>query len=313
MEKEKNVRIEFITKHTVTTEKHRFNSNNHDNRPDNYEQVLDACNTKTWIDCFRPQYARFEIDEIEMDWLVSAAEAGAVLGHFPSTFKEELSDFLKKYEICFQNTITTSTLSPHQQQSPWFVKSENVSLKYGMHGVGPYTCLKNILESAVSCPLSHSPFSKHIRQKTNEQAMRSEPPVCFYCMPWLQELDPMREFRVFVFDKHVTAISQQIWYTVAEFNSDEMIKMAKQIAEFVEKQVMPKLPLLDHVVLDIGFLNDKPFFIEPNSFGAQYAAGSALFHWKFDHDILHNTNEIVCRMLVKDNDDFDDDDEDYKK
>lgn len=43
--------------------------------------------------------------------------------------------------------------------------------------------------------------------------------------------------------------------------------------------------------------NDSPYFIEPNSFGKDYAAGSALFHWIDDYDALHNSDIIEFRYI----------------
>jgi hypothetical protein len=52
---------------------------------------------------------------------------------------------------------------------------------------------------------------------------------------------------------------------------------------------------------DLVLLNDSTFyFIEPNSFGKEYSAGSALFHWINDSDILLNEscNEIEFRYTI---------------
>ena len=49
--------------------------------------------------------------------------------------------------------------------------------------------------------------------------------------------------------------------------------------------------------MDLALLgdNNEPYFIEANSFGKYYAAGSALFSWVYDHDTLHENNEIEIR------------------
>jgi hypothetical protein len=51
---------------------------------------------------------------------------------------------------------------------------------------------------------------------------------------------------------------------------------------------------------DFTFVNSKPYFIEPNSFGKEYAAGSALFHWLLDYNKLYglNENNIYVRYVV---------------
>lgn len=38
---------------------------------------------------------------------------------------------------------------------------------------------------------------------------------------------------------------------------------------------------------------DKWYFIEPNGFGAEYSAGSALYHWIDDYDLLNGDKDYV--------------------
>lgn len=45
--------------------------------------------------------------------------------------------------------------------------------------------------------------------------------------------------------------------------------------------------------------NNKPYLIEFNCFGKEYAAGSALFHWLIDEDKLYNSDgKIYFRYTV---------------
>jgi hypothetical protein len=54
--------------------------------------------------------------------------------------------------------------------------------------------------------------------------------------------------------------------------------------------------------IDLAILkNDEPYFIEINSFGKEYPAGSSLFHWLNDEDILYDRkceNKIYFRYAV---------------
>jgi hypothetical protein len=52
-------------------------------------------------------------------------------------------------------------------------------------------------------------------------------------------------------------------------------------------------------VMDLALVgeDETPYFIEPNSFGKYYAAGSALYHWIYDHDKLHETDTIELRYV----------------
>lgn len=44
--------------------------------------------------------------------------------------------------------------------------------------------------------------------------------------------------------------------------------------------------------MDLVFIEDQIYFIEPNCFGKDYSVGSALFHWVTDSIILC-VSEIV--------------------
>ena len=46
--------------------------------------------------------------------------------------------------------------------------------------------------------------------------------------------------------------------------------------------------------MDLSILDDgRLFFIEPNCFGKEYAAGSALFHWIKDEEQLYGRTDRV--------------------
>ena len=52
-----------------------------------------------------------------------------------------------------------------------------------------------------------------------------------------------------------------------------------------------KITFLENYSFDIAILEgDVPYFIEANCFGTEYAAGSALYGWIEDHDILYGTD-----------------------
>ena len=51
--------------------------------------------------------------------------------------------------------------------------------------------------------------------------------------------------------------------------------------------------------MDLVLVGDDevPYFIEANSFGKLYASGSALYHWIYDHDTLHESDVIEFRYV----------------
>ena len=52
-----------------------------------------------------------------------------------------------------------------------------------------------------------------------------------------------------------------------------------------------KINWTNNYTFDFAIINSQPYFIELNSFGKEYAAGSALFHWILDEHILYNKFE----------------------
>jgi D123 len=121
-------------------------------------------------------------------------------------------------------------------------------------------------------------------------------------LPW-KNID--QEFRVFVFNNRVSAISTQHYPEINEWLaglSDEQIseQVVYKIIDHFETNLKHRLK---HIVgpnytMDIAFLNDgSVYFIEPNSFGAEYAAGSAAFNWVYEHDALHSEDVVTMKFV----------------
>lgn len=128
-----------------------------------------------------------------MHWLIQASAIGSQTKKFSKLYLEELDDLLaehKEFDHFFAN------------RTPYFVRTNTVSLKYGQHGVGPYFDLRSIIESAVTCIPGHSPIHE-------AHPMLPQSSLTFYLLPWV-ELNTDSEFRVFVCGNRITAISQQV-------------------------------------------------------------------------------------------------------
>ena len=266
----------------------RYNSNNHSQiMPSDYYTILSNGNTSNWINKFKKSYIVIQIQMKDLDWMKKAHDIGKFTGKFPIMFQEELDIMLELYkdvDYIFQNNIK------------YFVRTERVSLKTGMHGAGPYTSLKQIFESLVTCTDNHSPLN--IKFLT-EQYLK------LYLMPWIK-IDSNKEFRIFVYNNKITAISQQnIYQTNTILKPYENIKKViiknwiEIITSYFETTIKPNITHTKNYTIDLALLeNDKPYFIEINSFGKDYAAGSALFHWIIDEDMLLDTklqNKIYFR------------------
>lgn len=276
-----NFIIEQISQSDVIAkDKERYNSNNHwsnDIPPIDYKEVIQKSNTSNWLSKFRSGYKVVTIDDpIVLQWLKSASRISMQTGRFSELFREELNDFLLthgyKYEHIFDG-------------KGYFVRSENVSFKYGQHGVGPYYSLEQILESVCSCIQGHKPLYEDTTCLT------------LYLLEWV-DIKPYNEYRVFVCNKQITAVSQQHLHNVyKELNNHEIISKAlNAIYEYFEQTIKDLITNTNSYVYDFAFVGEHltPFFIEPSSFGKEYAAGSALYHWLIDEDILYGkANNII--------------------
>lgn len=280
------MKVVGIPYHKIQSNPKLYNSNNHWNRsekgtldrPDDYIERLEKTFTSKWIDKFHSNYYTFEIQKKDFYWMREAYKIGKFTGSFTKMFEEELEDAISTYKDVdeYLSTIERGV----------FVRSENVSLKYGVNGLGPYKSVKSILESAVSSSPTHTPF--------NEDTTHLK----FYLLPW-KDINEDYEFRVFVYDNKITGISQQKCYSVAGFKGSELGSIIKRLLDSFENDIKHKINLSEYSY-DVALLEDhKVYFIEINGFGKEYAAGSSLFHWLRDEDVLYGKREPQFRYVTQ--------------
>lgn len=247
----------------------KYNSNNHGIKPDDYEYTIDQSSTNKWIDLFKSDYIKITIDNPQHIYLCKLAnKVGQVTGNIPNLFIEDMEEIFVNYgKDIFGVT-------------GFFVKVNNVSLKYGKHGLGPYYNMRSIIESCVTCIKGHTP----IRWNTTQ--------LDIYLIPWVK-VEPNNEFRVFVYKNKITAISQQNLYSVLynDISIQEIPNKLTIILDYFNNVVTNKINWISNYTYDFAIVDNKPYFIEMNCFGKEYAAGSALFHWILDEKILYNSFE----------------------
>ena len=77
--------------------------------------------------------------------------------------------------------------------------------------------------------------------------------------------------------------------------------MVEIIVDYFNEVITKKITHVENYVMDLAIIGEMQeevvYFIEINSFGADYSSGSALFHWKHDEAILLNDrdNNVVFR------------------
>jgi hypothetical protein len=255
----------------ICLDKKRFNTNNHwinDTPPSDYKSVINSGNTHTWIDKFNRQYIKIVIDDPAIITLLKElAWQGAILGKFSDLYEDELEIILDTYKY----------LDHLFQGKKYFVRDEHVSLKYGEHGIGPYDSFKMIIQSMTTTIPGHT--------MVNDKTVS----ITLYLMEWI-EMNDDYEFRVFVKNNKITCISQQNCYKMIGFNSENIAPYIEIILNYFEHHIKNAIDVNDYSY-DFAILEDMcPYFIELNSFGKEYAAGSSLFHWLIDEHKLYDSN-----------------------
>ena len=259
--------------------------------------------TGDWIDFFlKDKYHTIVISGSDLEWMKKAKNISQIRPGFPRIFMDELESLCKKHQERFEKIMESG--------ETWFIRTENYSFKYSQHGVGPYNDLKKIFESLISYSTGHACISDDDKSKT------------IYFIPWI-DMDFNREFRIFVYNNQITAISAQHIYVINKWlqgkSKIEIEALVDKIVKYFNENIRDKLTFIGSYVMDLAMVtlvtliggeavgdrdeidevkevdeidevNEIPYFIEPNSFGAEYGSGSALFHWIIDHDDLHGLN-----------------------
>lgn len=287
--------IEYIPVETITSAKKGvFNDGNlYDVRPDDYDLQHQLVETRQWVNRFHKQYKTIVIPKRHLRWLKEAAYIGSFTCNIPKTYEEEIVELSEELD---------SIYGKEYLQQGYFVRTETVSLKSGVHGCKAYTSMREIIESSVTSRGTHTP----INERTTD--------LCYYLLPWLPNVDENREFRVFVRRGKVLAISQQHLYEVNTYLEDATVRddivnsWCKIIADHIHNVVVPLIDHLNSYVMDICLLNSEegvlvPYFIEINPYGKDYGSGSSLFNWLTHNHFLEplldsSCDDIYVRMTV---------------
>lgn len=102
-------------------------------------------------------------------------------------------------------------------------------------------------------------------------------------------IDDWQEFRCFIYRNRLTAISQYHCYSKFKKLAGKIFLIRQVIVAFYQ-EVYSFIPYED-CVMDVIVNGDEVTIVEFNSFGADGIAGSGLYNWEQDEDILLSTND----------------------
>jgi hypothetical protein len=239
-------------------DKIKYNSNNHwiDNkRPVDYDIISELTETKHWINLLKKFYFVVIFESSDIKLLQSMHNTCLLKNSIPNIYEDEIEYLMNKYKFIDDYL---------KINGGHFVRFENVSLKFGKNGCCQYTNFKQILESILTTPKGHSPLDN-----TKEMNM--------YLLPWVK-INKCMEFRVFVYNNQITAISQQHLYNSNNllFGLDEKTMLINDwidvITNYFKNNIKNKITYISNYIFDFAILdNETPYFIEINPFGKEYS------------------------------------------
>lgn len=151
-------------------------------------------------------------------------------------------------------------------------------------------------QSHILKPLKNS--SEIMNFLNNRQFMETEyqmqKTTFLVIMPWKIDIRKKYEFRVFVYNRRVTAISQQFWNKCFNYN----ITKIKSIGFLILNSNIWKILPYNSLVADVYYANGEIHLIECNPFGAFSPSRSALFGWIVDHNILYGNCDPEFRYII---------------
>lgn len=219
-------------------------------------------------------------------------ELAAQCGRAHSLYRDEAEDLAKEL-IMAALPLQGKPLVPLSRNG-WFVRTSACSPKDAQDdgGAGPHYSLVSVLLALFASDRVHGTMKGY----TTDTKV--------YLVPFDRDVTVERELRVFVNENNVTAISQYDIFNASVFcimDDTKLAQVAKCVDRFHREQVVPRWNGISSYIMDVeychnGDSHEQPCIrlIELNSFGAEMAGASCLFHWVRDHKELYDTSGMVC-------------------
>ena len=114
-------------------------------------------------------------------------------------------------------------------------------------------------------------------------------------IPWNSNITARNEFRIFVQDRKICGASPQKWWECHNYTEDELDIIESTI---LDAKILKQSPY-DTFIADVYIDFDKKIcnLIEINCTGSHSGAGSSLFNWLHDTEILSGLNPPELRYI----------------
>jgi hypothetical protein len=273
-----DIKVFFINLNDIRYNTNEFNTKNDlgDMSYEEYDKLLDLTGCSKWIDSLHNIYYEVELDAKDCKIMLNAGKSGVITQRLSKLFEDEILDVISKFNIPYDRC---------------FARMERCSLKDGCLGAGPFFSSLDIVRGLCTSFRCYKQFLKN-REKER-----------LFLLPWNDAIQERDEFRVFVCEKRITAISQYNIHEDYGLKHKHLSKLANIIIELVKCKVINTIKTLPPSFTVDVFVHDSDsrsndIIIEVNSFGKELAAGSCLFHWTKDNEQLYGKNGDVIEFRV---------------
>jgi hypothetical protein len=110
-------------------------------------------------------------------------------------------------------------------------------------------------------------------------------------IPWNKKIKPRNEFRLFIVNGKLTGASIQKWFMPIQHTSEELEAFEEVLSNIPFLNSFEYKTFVADVYVDVE--TKTCHLIEINPFGAHCGAGSSLFNWEKDYDMLHGLCDVV--------------------
>ena len=200
----------------------------------------------------------------------------------PNTVKTILSDMFKGRKVDDDLTMFKNEISQFINGEAFFIRLSSTSGKNEQSIKKLYT-VDQIIKHLTSNKLFV--FQEYDVNKDTHLIM----------IPWNKKIKPKYEFRIFVVDHILTGASIQQWFNESIQHTTDELEICQKALSSIPFLKLPYKTFIADVYVDME--TKQCHLIEVNPFGAHCGAGSSLFNWITDYDMLHGQGEAEMRYL----------------
>lgn len=279
------------------------NANKYKNRLEMKDEVFRAPKFTAFTSTQHKKWLfTFMIDDVEVFKKIKYFnEQLAIIGAYSEGIADDVEDFLNGKQFIeltksfYNNPLVSKCTNTTKTKlnKPYFVKTENVSLKsiyteeknsIGEHYIKTQKSVFDDFREIIRSIIFSSYYHRAISPEDTSIKLFFTDEITF---------DRKKEFRLFVHKNKIVGISQQVWSETNDYlnsqTDEQLIKLANSINEYFEKNIREHYIKQEDYTIDIiiDSLEHPFYFIEINEYGIENNIGSSLFNWIDDRDKLY--------------------------